>query len=369
MSRKCPEIAEAICERIRRGDYPQGILPGERVLAAQSGVSHMTARKAVQMLIRQGVLSREPNGRLTVRSSGSDRTRELQIAFLAPAHVSGNTERFRVALERIAEPSRARIRPVDYVHWDDPVIPETLRHFDGIFIAPYGDRLPDRLQPHFTNHGHKPIVSFELDLSAWGIPSVELFPTTAIHRLLDHLAELGHRRIDCLATQPENRMTEERIAQWRLWCSLRGVEGRLIRDPVKPYESALEQAYRTMTRECSRNAFAATALMGVSVAEGIGAMRVFQERGLRVGRDVSVCAVNDEGLCRYLWPSLTSLAMPDPTPYLKICLDWMARGGRDWPGPLRLQVTEVPLFKGESTGPAERGCSARRPASSKRSLS
>lgn len=363
MAGKREEIAQAIRERIRRGDYPQGLLPGERVLAAQSGVSHMTARKAVQLLIKQGVVAREPNGRLTARPSGKAATGDLQIAFLAPAHVSSNTERFRVALERAAEPRRARIRPVDFVHWDDPVIPETLRHFDGIFIAPYGDNLPDRLQPHFTNDVHKPIVSFELDLSAWGIPSVELFPTTAIHRLLEHLAGLGHRRIDCLATQPKNRMTEERIAQWRLWCSLRGVEGRLIRESVKPYDSALEQAYKTMSRECSRKTFAATALMGVSVSEGIGAMRAFQERGLRVGRDVSVCAVNDEGLGRYLWPSLTSLAMPDPTPYLNICLDWMARGGRDWPGPLRLQVTEVPLFKGESTGPVDRRRPARRPSS------
>lgn len=351
MARKYSEIAQAIRERIRRGDYPQGLLPGERVLAAQSGVSHMTARKAVQLLIKQGVLSREANGRLTARPAGKARPGDLQIAFLAPAHVSSNIERFRVALERAAEPRKARIRPVDFVHWDDPVIPETLRNFDGVFLAPYGDLLPDRLQPHFTGQGRKPIVSFELDLSAWGIPSVELFPTAAIHQLLDYLASLGHHRVDCLATQPENRMTEERIAQWRLWCSLHGAESRLIREPVKPYDSALERAYRVMSRECARKAFDATAIVGVSVSEALGAMRALQERGLRVGRDVSVCAVNDEGLGRYLWPSLTGLERPDPTPYLNICLDWMERGGRDWPGPLRLQVTDVPLFKGESTGP------------------
>jgi len=128
----------------------------------------------------------------------------------------------------------------------------------------------------------------------------------------------------------------------------------LIREPVKPYDSALEQAYRVMARECGRNAFRATALLGVSVVEALGAMRAFHERGLRVGRDVSVCAVNDEGFARYLWPSLTSLGLPDPSPYLRICLEWMARGGRDWPGPLLMQVPEVPLFKGESTGPAPR---------------
>ena len=352
MAQKCPEVAQAIRERIRRGDYPQGVLPGERVLATQSGVSHMTARKAVRLLIEQGLLQRKPNGRLTVKSRMRGRAGGLQIAFLAPAHVSSNTERFRVALERMAESFRARVRPVDFVHWDDPVIPETLRSFDGIFLVPYGDALPARLQPHFRMDGHRPVVSFELDLTAWGIPSLDLFPATAIHRLLNHLVELGHRQVDCLATQPENRMTRERIAQWELWRSLHGIEGRLLHQPVKPYESALEQAYQVMTRECERRTFRATALLGASGAEALGAMRAFHERGLRIGRDVSVCAVNDEGLARYVWPSLTSLELPDPSPYLRICLEWMARGGRDWPGPLLMQVPEVPLFKGESTGPA-----------------
>jgi hypothetical protein len=149
-------------------------------------------------------------------------------------------------------------------------------------------------------------------------------------------------------------MIQERIAQWQLWCSLNGIEGRLIHKPVKSFESALDEAYKVVSRECQRKRFHATALLGVSVFEALGAMRAFQEQGLRVGRDVSVCAVNDEGLARFLWPSLTSLGLPDPAAYLRICLEWMARGGRGWSGPLLLQIPEVPLFKGDSTGPAPR---------------
>jgi DNA-binding LacI/PurR family transcriptional regulator len=359
MAQKPHEIAQTIRERIRRSDYPQGLLPGERVLATQSGVSHMTARKAVKLLIEQAVLARRPNGRLTVRSFTKGRTGSLQIAFLAPAHVSSNTERLRVALERAAEGFQARVRPVDFVHWDDPVIPDTLRSFDGVFLVPYGEALPERLQPHFRNHSRKPLVSLELDLTAWGILSLDLFPATAVHRLLNHLAELGHRQVDCLATQPANRMTQERIAQWQLSRSLHRIEGRLIQEPVKPYGSAMDQAYQVMSRECKQGTFRATALLGVSAAEALGAMRVFHERGLRIGRDVSVCAVNDEGFARYVWPSLTSLEFPDPVPFLKLSLEWMARGGRNWSGPLLLQVPEVPLFKGDSTGRAPRRAAGR----------
>jgi hypothetical protein len=360
VAQKCPEIAQAIRERIRRGDYPQGLLPGERVLAAQSGVSHMTARKAVQRLIQQGILVRSANGRLKVKSSRAGRTGGMQIALLAPAHLSRNEEWIRVALERAAENFQARIRPVDFVHWDDPVIPETLRNFDGVFFVPYGEALPERLLPHFRNNGRKPLVSFELNLTAWGVPSLDLFPAAAVQRLLNHLFELGHRQVDCLATQPANLIIQERIAQWRLWCALHGTPGRLIQEPVNSYESGFDKAYTVMSRECRQNRFHTTALLGVSLVEALGALRAFHEQGLRVGRDVSVCAVNDEGLARFLWPSLTSLELPDPAPYLKICLEWMARGGRNWSGPLLLQIPEVPLFKGGSTGPAPKRPASRR---------
>jgi LacI family transcriptional regulator len=83
-----------------------------------------------------------------------------------------------------------------------------------------------------------------------------------------------------------------------------------------------------------------------------------RDRNIRVGTDVSVCVVNDEGLARYLSPSITSIQMPDPMLYLSACMDWMKRKtssgnqGDGWVGPLLLQPSQAPLFIGESTGPA-----------------
>ena len=76
------DVADRLAARVRNGDYNLAELPAERELAAQTGVSYATARKAVQHLVEKRVLRRLPNGRATP-SAGGDKA--AQIAFLTPA--------------------------------------------------------------------------------------------------------------------------------------------------------------------------------------------------------------------------------------------------------------------------------------------
>ncbi|MBN1674852.1 MAG: substrate-binding domain-containing protein [Kiritimatiellae bacterium] len=367
MSRaKYLDTARLIRERLLRGDYALGEIPGERELAVQSGVSHMTARKAVQTLLDEGWLRRRGNGRLAPAAAEAKREAGMLVGFLAPAYVSGHTDRLRAALERCAAGRGVRVRPVDYVHWSDPVLGEAIASFDGTFLVPSSEAMPPHVIDRLRGRP-RPLVSLELDLTAHGIPSLDLFPTASIDRLLDHLAALGHRHIVCLNTQPANPITQERIARWRFWCARQGVDGALIDEPVEPFHSALERAYTVMARRLKARAFAGTAIVAVTEAAALGAMRALRERGFRIGRDISIGAVNDEGLARYLNPTLTALQMPDPAPYLEFCLDWMAAGGGEWAGPLLIQPSDVPLFKGESTGPCCREARARRAKKATRS--
>ena len=53
---KFQRVVAVLERRIRRGDYLLRPLPGERRIAEETGVSHMTARKAVRALLdRHGV--------------------------------------------------------------------------------------------------------------------------------------------------------------------------------------------------------------------------------------------------------------------------------------------------------------------------
>ena len=97
-------------------------------------------------------------------------------------------------------------------------------------------------------------------------------------------------------------------------------------------------------------AFDSTALVCITLPAAMGAMRALYERGLKPGKDMSLCSANDEGLAAFLCPSLTAVQMPDPLPYLTLSMEWM--GGKDHVGPLLSRPDEASLFIGESTGPA-----------------
>ena len=347
---KFHQVIDLLERRILRGDYSLKGVPAERILADEIGVSRMTARKAIQAVIDKGLLTRQPNGRLQV-ATASDGKAHYQIAFLAPAWSSNSWDHWRRILERTAAQFDATIRPVDYVHWDDPVVSETLEGFDGVFLMTMAESMPDGLLAKLKSR-QTPVVVLDTDASAWGIPSVHFFPAVFVQRVLDHLAELGHRSVDCLNTQPVDGNINERIEQWNLWRAAHNCAGNLINDPVEPYELTVVHAHRVLTNLMRSNRLRSTALLCTTEATAIGAMRAITDQGLKVGRDISVCAVDDDGLAQYLTPSLTALKMPQVDAYFSVCLKWMMGGGKQWAGSLCLRPATIELFKGESTGRA-----------------
>ena len=184
------------------------------------------------------------------------------------------------------------------------------------------------------------------DETGLGLRSVIVFPFASGDKLLDHLKALGHGGIDCLNIHPHNPVIEARIAGWRGYIERNGLAGELI---TAPQDGSLEAAYKVISSRLRAGRRPASAIYGITVHAAIGAMRALHEAGLRIGRDVSVCAVNDEGLGRYLVPSLTSLQTPPRADYLRKAVDWMT-GRIAWAKPSLVQPKDAPLFVGESTG-------------------
>jgi len=350
---KYDEVARVIERRVRLGDYILTGIPGERELAIEQGVSPMTARKAVQKLVDEKVLVRRPNGRLQTNTAnnGDQSGRELQIGYLAPAYESPETSFWRCAASSLKVDFPYKVRPVTFVHWEDPIVADAVNSFDGIVLVCPAEPIPGFVS-EILRTASSFIVSMEMNLSHLGIPSLCLFPPTAIHRLLRHLYDLGHRTIDCLSTQPMDPICRDRLAQWRTWCDIHDVQGSLHLHPVNSFEPALPRAYSVMNELLSSGSFNATAVLCITEPAAVGCLRAIHEHGLVAGKDISVCVVNDEGLARYLTPTLTALERVDPVPYISMYARHMASGKKEWDGPLVIHPDEVPLFVGESTGPA-----------------
>lgn len=347
---KYENIANIIHTRVKNGDYLLKNVPPERQLASEVGASYMTVRRAIQELVAKGVLIRQPNGRLGVGRSSEGNRRQLTLGLLAPTFNSPVVEQWRVAIDRVAEGTSHIVRPVLYMHWDDPVLQDSLDSFDGVFLVPIPAPVPNRVSERLT--AARRLVVIDEDMSHLGIPSVRLFPPVFVQRLLDHLAALGHQKIDCVNIHSMHPVIEQRIEQWRIWCRVHGCAGTFhsLASPQVTHEAPFIKAYRGFKRILEEKKLAATALMCVTAPAAIGAMRALHEHGMKVGSDISVCTINSEGLGDTLVPSLTALESPDPRPYVAECVDWFSDHQKNWVGPLLVQPAEIPLVVRESTG-------------------
>src|SRR5436853_141599 len=130
---------------------------------------------------------------------------------------------------RIAQAVRARgwyLRPVLYVHWDDPILLDALNGFEATFLIPVAGAIPPRVLLRLK--AARRLIVVDDDWSAQGFISVQLFPHVFVQRLLDHFAQLGHSRIGCVNAQPHDSVILERIAQWRIWLAAHELNGQIL---------------------------------------------------------------------------------------------------------------------------------------------
>lgn len=343
---KYTEVMSVIKRRIREGDYLLDSIPGERKIAEETGVSYMTARRAVQELLDEEVLIRTPTGSLDVHPRFSKRNKPAEVVLLCPAYPSSYLTQLRGLVSNFAAKRAFGLRPAQFVHWDEKTVVEAVEQAKGTFIIPHGPELPPRLVEPFTTNK---VVILDGDFSEQGVPSIRLFSDRCIERVLEHLYQLGHRHIDCLNTQNRNPEIERRINIWTRWCERQGVAGDLRDDPAPVFTDPTIVAYRLMSKILDQKKSRATAFIGTTCPAAIGAIRACWERDIRVGKDLTICTVNIEPPAEFFCPSITGLNTPDLSEVFEDCFDWF--GSRlGWRGSKLLEPKDSILFEGESTG-------------------
>lgn len=343
---KAEIAAQLVRKRILHGDHVLNGMSSERTLAEDFGISRETLRSALRLLEKDGILVRQPNGRLSVAPDHKLAEPKHMIGFLKYSNQSHDHQLWTEAVRTAMEGQNFTLRTVTFEHYGDASISAALSGFDGVFFLPPAEDIPEWLISKMRQSNCK-VVVLDQDASAAGFPSVVMFPSQTERKLLEHLVSLGHRRIDCLNTQARDPIIEARIETWRTFIGENKLEGKLHSlTEFRP----LNSSYQLVKNRLLEGKRLGAALLCTTVPAAIGAMRAFYESGIKVGRDVSICAVNDEGLGPYLIPSLTCLQTPTRAGYLEKAVKWMIEG--DWDGPLLVQPDDVPMFLGDSVGPA-----------------
>jgi hypothetical protein len=227
-SGKASEVMAILEQRIRGGDYLVAPLPSGRELAAELGVSYVTARKAIGALQAQGLLTRGGNGRLVLggRRAGGQLA---QLAFIAPNFPSLEVMRWRLAIDRLADEHPCAVKNHFFRHWHDPALIDIIERSDGAFLYPTAEQVPAAFAARLRA---RRIVVIDQDWSALGVPSICCFPAAFVRTLLDHCRARGHRRIAVLNTQPHDSAIQARLAAYHGWAVDHDMVPHLIDAPV-----------------------------------------------------------------------------------------------------------------------------------------
>jgi LacI family transcriptional regulator len=186
-----------------------------------------------------------------------------------------------------------------------------------------------------------------------GIININLDQHRAAELALGHLVSLGHRQIALMRGIPASSDAADR---WQAICEVAQKLGIEVRPELTVQldseESTPKLGYPYALELLARNQ-PFTALFAYNDVSAIGAVRAFQEKGLRVPQDISVVGFDDIAGAAYHSPSLTTVRQP-----LRRMGEIAARAlierieGND--GNLREIAVEPELIVRESTGPAKK---------------
>lgn len=154
-----------------------------------------------------------------------------------------------------------------------------------------------------------PFVAFGRANPEWDFPWVDVDGADGMRQAVNHLLELGHRRIACLAWPEESLSGQGRLDGYKTAMADAGLNIdpawviRVENDYYQAYQAA--QSWLALPPQQRP-----TAVVALTDLMAMGVMNAASSAGLQVGRDLAVAGFDDSPITSYLRPALTSLRQP-----------------------------------------------------------
>lgn len=160
-----------------------------------------------------------------------------------------------------------------------------------------------------------PVVAISDITNAAGVTRIVIDNYQAVLLGLQHLKELGHRKVAFFKGPEGNGDTE---ARWKATLHASGEMGIEVKPDLTAsmgtYFDALEMSMAQRGYEAAQRLLSKsrdfTALLAFNDGSAIGAMRAIQDAGLTVPHDVSVVGIDDISIAGYISPRLTTVRQP-----------------------------------------------------------
>lgn len=152
-----------------------------------------------------------------------------------------------------------------------------------------------------------PIVALDRELPLDGVDRVAIDQCGGARLAIEHLLELGHRRIACIAGPDDQLVARERVNGWRQALHAHGIEpaAEWCVDGDFTAASGVRAAEKLLALRPRPTAiFAGNDLMA------FGALSACTAGGLRVPEDISIVGFDDILLSEFTNPPLTTVGQP-----------------------------------------------------------
>ena len=188
---------EWIAREIRIGNFTRGaVLPPERELAEQIGVSYMTLRKAVGELVEDGLLERNHGSGTFVRSEISEQKVQKVLGLVMPAWSAPENLDTVMYYPKACEDVSWLLKVIYVRSWEDRSILDLYQACDALVMMTIQEltSMPPYLVEKLRNPV-KPVALSGGTAEYIGRDSVCYRSDYQLEKPCDRLYELGHRRI------------------------------------------------------------------------------------------------------------------------------------------------------------------------------
>jgi DNA-binding LacI/PurR family transcriptional regulator len=296
-------LEDTIRQRIKDQVY-MGKIPSERNLADEFGVSYMTVRKAINNLVEEEVLYKEPKKGTFVNNR--PKNLKTNIGFFLDRNIKkGIASAYYSMIYNALEKEAARQgHSVIYFSNNDPNnLDEVLKKLDGVIATcfPHNEEVIAYLAQR------KPLVVIDNSSQDKTIPSVTIDNFNAIFNSVKYLSELGHRNIAFISGLSDSDVGRNRLNGYQT--GLKRLE--LKSDPTLifsgnySFESGVAAADYFLSLDELPHA-----IISANDRMALGATQRLQQKGLSIPKDISVIGFDDIQVSAEVYPPLTTNAAP-----------------------------------------------------------
>jgi len=294
-------ISETLRQEILKGLYPEGTpMPGEHALSRRFGVSYATMRLAVGDLEATGFLERRHGSGTYANPTRSVMPQSLGILLL---------ERHKAATVGMSALISGATAYLDSIGSHITILhqpPETwntllIRSMAGVLVVP--TQITEDHLAAIDALGLPRISITDNDLSGF---SIKFGLAAAAAQVTRELLELGHRRFAILSGHDEHsdRIRKTSIAET---LEAAGIPFDSVPDFRTNYQT--EPAWEA-TRQLIQIQPRPTAVIAFDDTLALQMIRVAQENGLSIPRDLSITGFNDAPHASLVMPSISTLRIP-----------------------------------------------------------